>query len=160
MRPSDIRIGSREAPPNDPNDRDYNATVYSEQRQRYSVEQTTVGWKVQQHTVQRPIVPEWTQDRLPVRPTADMAPAGYQFQRPWHIPRNIKDAVGEDAVTHFSMADHKRVTEIYGMAPQGRLGANTYRANPRPWDAELYYPPDDANLNGAVYGNRSFRLGG
>jgi hypothetical protein len=139
--PDDIRIGTREPPPNDPNRTDVNQRRYSEFHERHSVEQTTVGWKVQQHKIPAPVVPEWTQERMPTRPTADNSPLGYLFTRPEHHPRNIKDAVGEDAVAHFSMADHRRKYEIFGQKPQGDVGVNTFRVSPKPWDNNLFVPP-------------------
>lgn len=158
--PSDIRIGRREAPPNDPNDHEYNALRTSEFHKRHSVEDTTTGWKVQQYKVPAGQNPLWTQERAPIRPTADNAPMGYQHKRPWHIPRNIKDAVGEDAVAHFSLADHRRAFEIMGMKPQGGVGANTFRADPKPWDEALFIPPTAGDIPATSFsGNRSHRLG-
>ncbi len=161
--PDDIRIGTRKPPENDPNDREYNARRYTEHRIRHAVEETTVGWTVQQHKVPPGQNPLWTQERLPTRPTATRSPLGYMFQRPEHRPRNIKDAVGEDAVTHLSMADHRRNYEIFGQKPQGGVGMNTFRASPRPWDDNLFVPPraaDTAEQFGAPvsFGQR-FRLG-
>lgn len=158
--PSDIRVGTREEPENDPNDREYNARRYSNFHKRHSVEEYELDWHVKQRRVPPGQNPLWTQDRPPIRPTADLAPAGYQFTRPWHIPRHVQDALGEDAVTHFSMADHRRVYQIMGQAPRGGLGVNTYRANPRPWDESLFVPVDPANEAGAIFGTRSYRLGG
>jgi hypothetical protein len=159
MLPDDIRVGLREAPPNDPNRTDVNTRRYSEFHQRHSVEKTTVGWKVQQHKTPVPHYPEWDQDPMPTRPTADASPTGYQFQRPEHHPRNIKDALGEDAVAHFSLADHRRQFEIMGQKPQGGIGANTYRAPVRPWDESLFIPPQPANVTNSFVGNRNYRLG-
>lgn len=159
MLPDDIRVGLREPPPNDPNRTDVNARRYSEFHQRHSVEQTTVGWKVQQRKKGIPVVPDWVQDPLPTRPTADSSPTGYQFQRPEHRPRNIKDAVGEEAVAHFSLADHRRQFEIMGQKPQGGIGANTYRSPVRPWDESLFIPPQAANAPSSFVGNRNYRLG-
>lgn len=158
--PDDIRTGHREPPPNNPNDHAWNAVRQSEFHQRHSVETTSEMWQVQQHTVPRPRVPLWEQDRLPVRPTATNSPTGYAFTRPWHIPRNIHDAIGEDAVAHFSMADHRRNFEIMGMVPRGRTGVNTYRATPRPWDEQLFIPPPagQKEMLGGIAGNQNFRL--
>lgn len=157
--PDDIRIGTREPPPNDPNRTDVNARRYSEFHQRHSVEETTVGWKVTQWKKAVPHYPEWDQDPLPTRPTADSSPTGYQFQRPEHRPRNIKDAVGEEAVAHFSLADHRRMYEIMGQRPQGGVGANTYRSPVRPWDESLFIPPQSTNVTNSFVGNRNYRLG-
>lgn len=157
--PDDIRIGRRKPPPNDPNDRGYNAVRTSDFHQRHSVEETTVGWKVTQRKVPAGQNPMWSQERMPVRSTADDSPLGYEFKRPWHIPRNIKDAIGEEATAHFSLADHRRNFEIMGMKPQGGVGANTYRADPRPWDEDLFIPPKAEDTTGGFAGNRAHRLG-
>lgn len=157
--PDDIRVGLREPPENDPNDAEYNRRRWSDFHQRHSDERTVTGWNVHQQKVQAPIVPEWTQERLPVRPTADDSPLGYQFTRPWHIPRHVQDAVGEEATIHFSMADHRRTFPIMGMKPQGRIGVNTYRAEPRPWDEELFVPPRAGEGGNEVStGNQAYRL--
>lgn len=160
MLPDDIRIGTREPPPNDPNERFVNERRYSEFHKRHSVEQTDTGWKVQQYKVPAGQNPMWNQERMPIRPTADQSPLNYQFRRPEHHPRAIKDAVGEQAVEHFSMADHRRTWEIYGQKPQGGVGANTYRAQPRPWDETLFVPPKPEESAGGWVGNRNYRLGG
>jgi len=158
--PDDIRIGHREPPPNNPNDPEWNRVRVSEFRTRHAVETTSEMWQVRQETIPRPRVPLWEQDRLPVRPTATNSPTGYAFTRPWHIPRNVKDALGENAVDHFSMADHRRNFEIMGMVPRGRIGVNTYRADPRPWDQDLFIPPPagQKEMLGGIAGNRNFRL--
>lgn len=159
--PDDIRIGTRKTPvPNrNWNDPAFNTRRESDFHERHSAEHWTKGWRVKQETTARPNIPIQRQDRLPTRPTADMAPMGTLFQRPWHIPRNIKDAVGENAITHFSLADHKRRYEIMGMKPQGRLGVNTYRAQPRPWDENLFIPPPAGGHGlGGIAGNRTWRL--
>jgi hypothetical protein len=141
--PDDIRIGKREPPVNDPNNRGYTQRRYSDFYRRISDEETIagVGWKTHQAKRAIPVVPNWAQDPISKRPTADMSPRPYQHRRPWHIPRNIKDAVGEEAVAHFSLADHRRTFEIYGMKPQGGIGTNTFRPSVTPWDQELYVPP-------------------
>lgn len=157
--PDDIRIGTREPPVNNPNDHRYNAVQKGEFLRRASEEkQISTGWQIKQQRVPAPKIPEWTQDRLPTRPTASMSPMGSLFQRPWHIPRNVTEAVGPDAITHLSLADHRRRYEIMGMKPQGGLGVNTYRASPRPWDENLYYPPTPVHAQPPVSGNRAYRL--
>jgi len=161
--PDDIRIGQRDSPipGRNFNDPRWQAREDSEFLERHDAERWTKGWRVQQRKAPTPTNPLWTQERTPTRPTADMAPMGTLFQRPWHIPRNIKDALGEHAVTHFSMADHRRVYPIMGMKPQGRVGTNTYRAQPRPWDENLFIPPpagSDSGMLGGIAGNRTWRL--
>lgn len=158
--PSDIRIDKRQPPINDPNNRKYWRTRWSNHLERHSVEETETGWDVQQRTIGPPAQnPMWNDPRLPIRPTADDSPLGYQFTRPWHIPRNAADAIGEDAELHFSLADHRRKYPIMGMHPRGSVGTNTYRADPRPWDEDLFIPPQAPDMpGGTVSGNRSYRL--
>jgi hypothetical protein len=166
--PDDIRIGKREQPipGHNWNDPRWQAKRDSEFLKRHSVEHWEKDWHVKQQKAPTPNHPLWTQERMPIRPTADLAPMPTTFQRPWHIPRNIKDALGENAQTHFSLADHRRMKPIadpktYGMRPAGRLGVNTYRERPRPWDENLFIPPPAANhhLNmGISPSNRAFRL--
>lgn len=160
MLPDDIRTGHREPPPNDPNQHGYNDHRSREFRSRHSVEFYSEGWHTKQEKIPAPRVPRWEQELAPTRPTADRSPSNYLFQRPWHIPRNIKDALGEEATAHFSLADHRRKYEIMGMRPQGRLGTNTYRASPRPWDENLFVAPQatDTPSPMGVPGNRSHRL--
>lgn len=165
--PDDVRIGQRELPVGENyNDPKWQAIQNSEFLQRHSVEQTGEMWSVQQRKIPAPQVPLWTQERAPIRPTATNSPTGYTFQRPWHIPRNVADVYTEDSVAisgasrqHFSMADHRRRYEVMGMKPQGRMGVNTYRANPQPWDQSLYVAPSASQAPNSITGTRSFRLG-
>jgi len=153
--PDDIRIGVRKPPPNSPQNTEVYTRRYNEFYRRASVEKTTLGWHVRQEKPPPPRVPEWEQEKLPIRPTATLAPAGYMFQRPEHHPRPIKDAVGEQAVEHFSLADHRRTWEIFGQKPQGGPGVNTYRAPVRPWDENMFIPPQPANSVDAIFGKRA-----
>lgn len=161
--PDDIRIGKREPPENDPNDYEYSMRRDHDRKVRQSDEVTQGSWNVQQRKVSAPIVPEWTQERAPIRPSATRSPLGYLFTRPMGHPRNIKDAVGEDAEAHVSMADHRRSYAIGGMQPQGKVGRNTFRLDPRPWDEGLrnpiVEPTPDSPMHSAFGGNRNFRLG-
>jgi hypothetical protein len=158
--PDDIRIGLRKPPPNSPQDDEVYHRRYNEFYQRASVDETDVGWHTRQAKIPAPNVPIWTQERMPIRPTADLAPMPYMFRRPEHHPRNIKDAVGPEGVQHFSMADHRRTWEIMGQRPQGGVGVNTYRAPIRPWDANNFIPPQPGNHASDIFGGKSFRLGG
>lgn len=65
------------------------------------------------------------------RPTNLMAPTTYSYTRPWD--QNVERSFNGQ---HFSMADHRRTYEIYGMAPI-RTNRNTYRADPQPWDTNI-----------------------
>lgn len=161
--PDDIRLNRREPP----GTAESHTSSYlpwqrkrnSEKLQRQLDDHTETMWDVKQQKVSTPRYPIWDQERAPTRPTADNSPTGYAFQRPWHIPRNVKDVLGEDAVAHFSMADHRRKYEIMTQKPQGRLGVNTYRASPRPWDENLFIPPPAGHSPAGIAGNRPFRLG-
>jgi len=169
--PDDIRVGRREPPPNAFVDVwPKNGEVDRQQRQ--ADERTRAPWHVRQSKIPAPHVPEWTQERAPIRPTADMAPMSYHFTREWHIPRNVEDIFGADSESapgqlrrHFSMADHRRRYAILTQAPRGRTGVNTYRKDPTPWDETLYNSPvppapQVGNAFGNVAGNRSYRYGG
>lgn len=162
-QPDAIRIGSRKL--NGPtaggnyNDPKWRARQNVEKLERQTEDHTEEMWKVRQQRLPAPNVPIWKQERPPTRPTATNSPTGYYFQRPWHIPRNVKDVLGEQATAHFSMADHRRKYEIMGQKPQGRIGVNTYRATPRPWDENLVIvPPSGPNVTGGIAGNRAWRL--
>lgn len=71
------------------------------------------------------------------RPTSDMAPVTYSYTRPFdQTPARRLNGL------HFSMADHRRTYEVYGMAPINSR-RNTYRADPQPWDTGIVdYAPD------------------
>lgn len=159
--PDPIRIGRREPPVNDPNDREYTARREADRFARQADEVTHESWNVQQHTVAPAQNPLWEQPRMHIRPSAVRSPLGYMFERPWLIPRVGKDIVSEDFVDHISMADHRRVYEIYGMRTSDRVGTNTFRLDPQPWDRNLF-PPDQTmstpTSSGAQTGNRSYRL--
>lgn len=147
----------------DPNRDDYNDRVWDETRQRWTQDHQTGNFEVKQQKVPPGQNPMWEQERLPIRPSATRSPTGYWFSRYWHIPRNVKDAIGESSIDHISMADHRRVYEIYGMKPVNRVGVNTYRLDPQPWDSGLF-PPDQGvtyapnESGGAQLGNRAYRL--
>jgi hypothetical protein len=161
--PSDIRMGTREPPLNDPNDREYLYRRESDQILRRQDEQ----WDVLPHDirqgVKRPgVYPDQVQAKLPTRPTADDSPNGYKTVIPKHHPRFIQDALGENAEDHISLADHRRAYPVNTMVPRGKLGVNTYRRDPRPWDEDLIVTGqpsrDPGILSSASGGNRAWRL--
>jgi hypothetical protein len=162
--PDPIRSGRMEPPENDPNDRPYNARRTADFHGRHSDELTAESWNVQQHKLPPGQNPMWEQERAHIRPSAVRSPLGYLFTRPWHIPRNIRDAVGEGAEVHMSMADHRRAYEIYGMRSHDRMGMNTFRLDPKPWDAGLYPPttqtitPEPGQASGVFTGNQRYGL--
>jgi hypothetical protein len=160
--PSAIRIGTREPVENRSTDHEFNARQTSEFHKRHSVETYVPGnWRNKQRRVPTPRNPYWTHDPTPRRPTATQTPTGGVFTRPWHVPRNLADIV-PGAVLHFSLADHRRNFDVMTMTPRGRVGMNTYRAQPRPWDENLYRPPQASNspAGASLFGNRAHRLGG
>lgn len=168
--PDDIRIGRREPPPNAfvdiwPKPGELNRQA------RQADETNRTPFKVRQQKPPAPSVPEWTQERMPIRPTATDAPMAYGMRRDWHIPRNVEEVYGDGAETrpgqkrrHFSMAGHRRDYAILTQVPRGKLGVNTYRKDPGPWDSRLYnaavptLPPQGTGYNG-IAGNRSYRSG-
>lgn len=74
------------------------------------------------------------------RPTGEMGPNTYFFERPF-------DATMERRFNgvHFSMADHRRTFEIYGMQPFSRA-RNTYRIEPGPTDKDITDMPTDQSF--------------
>lgn len=71
------------------------------------------------------------------RPTMALGPNTYFFERPFDA-RIARHFTGE----HFSMADHRRTFEIYGMAPMTHA-RNTYRIEPGPTDRDITDMPTD-----------------
>lgn len=161
--PDPIRTGRQRPPVNDPNNRAYNARRNEDffQRIENHDETAVTGWDVKQQKVAPGQNPLWTDERMPTRPTANNSPLGYLFSRYWHIPRFVGsiDPALED---HISMADHRREYQIYGMRSRDRVGVNTYRLDPQPWDQGLYPPsqniPADPPNTPAQLGNRAYRL--
>lgn len=108
--------------------------------------------KARRHSVEKVDADGWTEQKgykrfapnprstppPETRPTQQMAPRSYSFERPFdqHSARQFNG-------WHFSMADHRREYEILGMAPV-RSMRNTYRIEPRPWDVDVVdLPPDN-----------------
>lgn len=161
--PDAIRTGRAEPPINDPNVRAYNERRTRDFHGRHSDEQTDVGWHSKQERVPPGQDPLWEQERLHTRPSATRDPLGYRFTRPWHVPRFLHD-IAPDEIRHISMADHRRQFEIYGMRSRDRMGVNTYRLDPVPWDQGLYPPGQtttaEPSEGPARAGNRSYRFDG
>lgn len=91
------------------------------------------GWRVFRGDMTRKrAIPDIRRTPPPeTRKTSDMAPITYSYTRPFdqHNARRFNGF-------HFSMADHRRNYEIYGMAPINTR-RNTYRADPLPWDTDI-----------------------
>lgn len=154
--PDDIRIGKREPIFGGPNAQNIHRVLAVDNLNRRADEkQISTGWHIQQRKPEIGIIPEQVQDIGPTRPTASMSPNNQLFMRPWERP----ESTGE----HLSMADHRRKYQIYGMAPRGGVGVNTYRLDPKPWDTNLHYNPVPEQMQAqaqsrGVGGNRAYRL--
>ncbi len=74
------------------------------------------------------------------RPTNLNSPGSYEFTRPFD-----QDWARQNNGVHFSMADHRRLTEIYGMRPTA-TARNTYRAEVPPWDQNIVDMPPPATV--------------
>lgn len=168
--PDDIRVGRREPPPNTfveiwpkPGEID--------RQNRQADEKLRGPFKVTQRKMPTPNNPLWTQERMPTRPTADNSPLAYGMIRDWDIPRNVEDIYGPGAESqpgllrrHASLADHRRRYAILTQVPRGKVGVNTFRKDPGPWDSRLFnspapsLPPQGTGYN-AIAGNRSYRSG-
>jgi hypothetical protein len=160
--PSDIRIGRREPPPNDPNVKAYTQLRTSEQNRRYSADVYVPGqWRVHQEKPAVPKIPDQVDEKPPIRPTQTMAPTDNLLVRPWHHPRNAADALGPGATLHFSMADHRRLYPIMLQQPRGGVGNNIFRVQPQPWDADLYIVEEPPNAqSGGLFGGNTGGSGG
>jgi len=159
--PDEIRTGQREPLWGGPRTQDIHMRrgIDSLEREDSDVEIST-GWNTKQRKPNIGTFPEQVQDIGPSRPTAMMGPNTYYFTSPEQWAETLPISTGE----HLSLADHRRKYEIYGMAPQGDVGVNTFRLDPKPWDSRLHYniprrePESPAAGAVAVGGNRSYRL--
>jgi hypothetical protein len=157
--PDDIRVGRREPPLHSPTPLHYLRRGSDELRRTSDEYTLATGWAIRQSKPNISPIPEQIQDIRPRRPTAVLGPNTYVNRVPKHIPRNVADAIGPGAVRHISMADHRRDYPIYGMRPQGGVGRNTYRLDPRPWDEDLYNPPQQTDFPSRAFGgNKTHRL--
>lgn len=154
--PDDIRTKKREPIFGGPRQQSKNDVLAVDSLNRTADEvQISTGWAIKQEKPVVGVIPEQVQDIGPTRPTASMSPNTYLFMRPWERP--------ESTGQHLSMADHRRRYQIYGMAPRGGVGVNTYRLDPKPWDSNLHYNPvpEQAKQEAVTRGyggNRSYRL--
>lgn len=160
--PDDIRIGRREPTLVDPNYHEYSDRRDADYRRRHVDEQQPgLLQSESQRAIPPPRVPLWEQDRPSRRPLATKMPVTGSTIRPWHIPRNRAE-IDDNGVLHASLAAHRRDYPIMRMEPQGGTGVNSYRATPRPWDANLTVPrpAEPANAQPSFGGgSRSYRLG-
>lgn len=156
--PDDIRIKRREPPVHTPDARFYKRRNADFLGRRLAHEtEIQNGWQIEQHRDPVPQNIPMSVEQLPRRWTATLGPNTSWFTRDDHH-RN-PEFTGE----HFSLADHRRIYAIMGQKPQGRIGVNTFRAEPRPWDESLYTAPIMAasdSPRSSVPRGRSFRAAG
>lgn len=120
-----------------------------DQQQRHTEAETvdSDGWRVFRGDMTRKrAAPDVRRTPPPEsRVTSELSPTTYSFTRPFdqHSARRLNGM-------HFSMADHRRNYEIYGMAPISAR-RNTFRADPQPWDTDIVdrapvYTPTQARV--------------
>ena len=162
--PDEIRTQKREPMFGGPRQEDIFLVRGEDDLRRRSDElNVATGWREQQAAMPVfGVFPEQVQDLQGTRPTAFMAPNNQYITVPYGEGKVPPPPMTGD---HFSLADHRRKYEIYGMRPQGGTGVNTYRLSPKPWDTQLTYVPRPqpetapGASGGSVAGNRSYRLG-
>jgi hypothetical protein len=146
---------------------EYYGPLDADEKQRHSVENVDAdGWTVQKDQLKRAADPRWNPP-AETRITEQMGQSRYRFWRPFDQGVKGNGARSLNG-THFSMADHRREYDILGMRPWA-AHRNTYRADPAPWDADMYDMPDPSTVGTQYQGrfqavelpasdNRSFRL--
>jgi hypothetical protein len=118
------------------------------------------GWRVFRGDMERKrAIPDIRRKPPPeIRKTSDLAPTTYSYTRPWYREPLLNGQ-------HFSMADHRRNYEIYGMAPPSAR-RNTFRADPQPWDTDIvdrgptYTPAQARIMQVELPGGRDWRAHG
>jgi hypothetical protein len=139
MAPIDMRPPATQGP------RDYWRGRDADDKRRHSVEdQDADGWTIRKDY--RRLAPDARLTPPPEpRATGLMAPRSYSFTRPFdQFNRGDFGTVRQLNGVHFSMADHRRTYEIYGMAPP-RHARNTSRSMPAPWDSDIVDLPPDSS---------------
>lgn len=114
-------------------------TYRDEINTRHRVEdQDADGFETQVQFARYAPRPEPTRDgEAGIRPTGRMSPLTYVFTRPFGRG-TARFMNGE----HFSMADHRRDYPIHGMSSPRKVGRNTFRLEPEPWDTDnVQLPP-------------------
>jgi hypothetical protein len=118
---------------------------------RHAVEEIDAdGYEIRKDQLRRAADPRWTPP-AETRITERLSPRTYQFFRPFDQGTKGNGARTLNG-THFSMADHRRDYDILGMRPYSAR-RNTYRADPTPWDADMYDVPDPTTV-GTFYQGR------
>lgn len=159
--PDPIRVGKEEPALHSP-DPKWHVRRGRDENERRSVETTyAAGWRVRSEYDPVPFdlarIPE-ARDVQHSRPTQEMGQNTYLFVR-GDFPPMPPFRTGE----HFSLADHRRITEIMGQRPKDRKGMNTYRVEPQPWDASLTVAPEISTgpvRASSFSGNKSYRARG
>lgn len=157
-----MRPGAAEAPGV------YYRPLDADDKERHSVEdQDADGWTEKKDQYKIGPDPRWNPP-AETRITEQLAPRSYSFTRPFDQGSKGNGARALNG-THLSMADHRRDYEILGMQPWAPR-RNTYRADPAPWDADLYDVPPASDMGVSTQAriqavdfsrapNGSFRLG-
>jgi hypothetical protein len=78
------------------------------------------------------------------RITQGLMPRSYSFWRPFNSGQTKGQGPREFNGMHFSMADHRRTYDIFGMQPPQHK-RNTYRLPPEPWDTDIVDMPPPMN---------------
>lgn len=140
-----VRPGDSDAP------EVYYGPLDADDKQRHSVENVDAdGIEILKDSFRRAADPRWNPP-AETRITEKLSPHRYSFFRPFD--QGIKgNGARHLNGTHFSMADHRREYDILGMQPYSAR-RNTYRAEPTPWDADMYDVPDPSTV-GTLYQGR------
>jgi hypothetical protein len=145
----------------------YRTRDAEEQRRESVTDQDANGWVEKKDRYKVGPDPRWNPP-AETRMTEQMSPRSYSFTRPFDQGTKGNGARQLNGL-HFSMADHRREYDILGIRPWSQH-RNTYRADPAPWDADMYDVPPQSTMgavtNGRIqaveipndYGNRSYRL--
>lgn len=158
--PSDIRVGKRNPPPNDPNNPEYTALRTSEYLGRLSVQRWAPTWqRARQERPTTPVIPDQVDAKEPTRPTARMMPTESLMTRPWFRPLPAAEALGPNATLHFSMADHRRLYPINLQQPRGGISPSIFRKETVPLDLQYHVAEQpQPSTNQGLFGSRRFGL--
>jgi hypothetical protein len=157
--PDARRLQLQDSPPESPDPRrpaSENAEYVTRHRELETLHAT--GWQEDQQYPGTSFLnnPRFRRYDSPRVLTRAMGPNTYAFTRRWSIPQSTG--------VHFSMADHRRTYPVGGMKPTGRIGLNTFRLDPAPWDADRYVtgqeftPEQRHELSATAPTSRSYRL--
>lgn len=140
-----VRPGASDAP------QVYYGPLDADDKQRHSIESVDAdGIEILKDTLRRAPDPRWNPP-AETRITEKLSPHRYSFTRPFDQGMQGNGARHLNGM-HFSMADHRRDYDILGMKPYSAR-RNTYRADPTPWDSDMYDVPDSSTV-GTFYQGR------